>query len=285
MNLEQLKKNVGQRVRIRPMARRFDENGRELEQLDDEWVVSAVTDAGVTLSNERTGHQPILGRDHIYSYASDGERGGIKRGFLTLHVQLFLRAFLAEKEPTPRPGEAALTVPPTMRRPLNAVASFAQQAVFEQASHAYATSPQGIQEADAEFERLIAEFGRVVDQLRASARPGEFVVRRHGAYFVVGALTYGISGQWSRSMITLKGASLRLSIWDRHPPFPGTYSISGEPRQLQRFAYTYGLVPPGRPLWKKADDALAGVTSEEIVATLIDDVMRRPRRDPLHYLA
>src|SRR5258706_1070231 len=89
MNFEQLKKNVNQRVRLRPMARRFDEHGRELETKDDVWVVQSVTDALITLSNERTGHCPSLGKDHVYGYASDPGRtaGGVKHGFLTLHVQ------------------------------------------------------------------------------------------------------------------------------------------------------------------------------------------------------
>ncbi|HLX81918.1 MAG TPA: hypothetical protein VKS43_15175, partial [Burkholderiales bacterium] len=189
MNLEQLKKNVGQRVRLRPIARRFDENGRELEQIDDVWTMLSLTDGiGVTLQNPRSGHQPVLGKDHIYSYASDGERDGIKHGFLTLHVQLFLRAFLAEKEPTPRPGEPALTVPLLMRAPLNSAWSLEEQTRFAAARETYARSPEGIHDADEAFEQILAELTAAADKLRG-ADPA-VAVRRQQTYFTIAARTY-----------------------------------------------------------------------------------------------
>lgn len=109
MNLDQLKKNVNQRVQLRPVARRFEVGGPELELLDDDWVIDAVTDEGVRVSNSRTGHATTLGRDHIHHYTSnpDRSRAGIKHGFLTLNVQISLRGPSVTVEPNAGPGQPA----------------------------------------------------------------------------------------------------------------------------------------------------------------------------------
>lgn len=89
MNKDKLRKNINHRVRIRPIARRF--NGKvELEQIDDEWTIYEVTADGVIIRNRRIGHTKLLGFDHIHQYTSDPDRysDGFKCGFLTLTVQL-----------------------------------------------------------------------------------------------------------------------------------------------------------------------------------------------------
>lgn len=286
MNLEQLKKNVGQRVRLRPIARRFDEHGRELEAKDDVWIVQAVTDIGISLSNERTGHQPTLGRDHVYSYASDPgrTRAELKHGFLTLHVQLFLRGFLAEIEPTPRPGEQALTVPTSMSTPMTVMRNLRQYAELATARQDYQASLKGLREADEAFERLFERFSAIAKELRAAGNQEMILIRRSEGYFIVAAFTYGISALWQRSAITLKEAQLRLSIWDRTPHFPGTYSLAGEAKELRRSAYIFGLVLADCPAWMEREDSLSGFSSEEIAEAFFEDLAKRPRRDPFHYL-
>ncbi len=286
MNLEQLKKNVSQRVRLRPIARRFDEHARELATKDDVWVLQSVTDVGIVLSNERTGHQPTLGKDHIYSYASDPGRTTpeMKHGFLTLHVQLFLRGFLAEIEPTPRPGEAALTVPLAISGPMSAMRNLRQYTELTVARQEYQTSPKGLREAAEAFERLFERFSAIAKEQRAAGNTN-ILVRRSEGYFIVVAFTYGISVLWLRSPITLQDAPLRLSVWDRTPRFPGAYSIVGEPQELHRSAYTFGLILPGHPGWMEREDAVSGFSSEEIAEAFFEDLAKRPRRDPFHYLA
>src|ERR1035438_1720906 len=70
MHWKYLEKSLGQRVRLRPMARRF-EGGMELPQLDDEWIIQGVSKEGVQLHNTRTDHCPTLGTDHIFSCSTD----------------------------------------------------------------------------------------------------------------------------------------------------------------------------------------------------------------------
>jgi hypothetical protein len=117
MNLAQLKKNIDQRVQLRPIARRFDENGRELEQIDDDWIVCEVSDDGVKISNVRTAHFTILGRDHIHHFTSNPDRSvsGVKCGFLTLNVQVLLRGSTLSIEPT-APGVPAAEQSEQVRR-------------------------------------------------------------------------------------------------------------------------------------------------------------------------
>ena len=107
MNKEQLKKSVGDRVRIVPVAIRLDSDGFELPQEDDVWIIDRATDEGLEISNIRTGHRPTLAFDHIYRYTSDpgNSQGGIKHGFLTLHVQLYLQGAHVHLKPNTRPGE------------------------------------------------------------------------------------------------------------------------------------------------------------------------------------
>lgn len=107
MNWEQMKKNVGCRVQLVPIACRLDENGRELPSADDDWIIGEVSIAGVRISNIRTGHVSTLGKDHVHHFTSNPDRSqtGIPHGFLTLNVQVFLQGNKLWVRPNARPGE------------------------------------------------------------------------------------------------------------------------------------------------------------------------------------
>src|SRR5438105_13737955 len=108
MNFEQLKKNVGAVVRIHPVAHRKDEHEVQLPDVDDDWIIDAVVQDGIRVSNIRTGHTTLLAKDHIHHYTSDPERskGGQKRGFLTLLVQVTISGAGLKVDPLRRPGAA-----------------------------------------------------------------------------------------------------------------------------------------------------------------------------------
>jgi len=71
-------------------------------------MIEEVSAEGVRVKNVRTEHATTLGKDHIYDYLSnpDQSRAGIKHGFLTLKVQIFLRPKGLSMTPTARPGES-----------------------------------------------------------------------------------------------------------------------------------------------------------------------------------
>lgn len=103
-----MKKNVGARVQLKPTPHRLDEYGRKLPAVADDWIIEDVSADGVRIKNVRTDLSTILGKDHIYDYVSnpDQSRHGVKHGFLTLKVQLFLSAKGVSITPTSRPGES-----------------------------------------------------------------------------------------------------------------------------------------------------------------------------------
>jgi hypothetical protein len=108
MNKEQLKKNVGDLVRLLPIAHRLDGKGHPLPAIDDEWRIESVTDDGVRLLLPRTGHGRTLRYDHICEYTSDRIERGVKYGFLTLKVQLWIQGDDVNVTPT----RSGVPVPP-----------------------------------------------------------------------------------------------------------------------------------------------------------------------------
>jgi hypothetical protein len=107
MQKAQLVKNIGERVRFRPIACRLDQIGQELPHIDDDWLIMSEADNGIVVANIRTQHQFTLGFDHVHHYTSDTTRreGDTKFGFLTLLVQVFMQDRSVRIEPT-KPGES-----------------------------------------------------------------------------------------------------------------------------------------------------------------------------------
>jgi hypothetical protein len=106
-----LVKNIGYRIRLRPIASRLNDFGLELPEIDDDWIVQSAGDDGIVIANVRTQHQFTLGYDHVHHFTSDTTRrqGELKFGFLTLTVQIYLQRANLSIQPAFRPGER---VPP-----------------------------------------------------------------------------------------------------------------------------------------------------------------------------
>ena len=111
MNLDRIKKAVGHRVNLVPVACYLDGYGREQSSVDDVWLVVDVTDAGVRISNAQASHITTLGYDHIHHFTSnpDLSRDGVPHGFFVLNVQVFIQGVALTVKPNGRPGER---VPP-----------------------------------------------------------------------------------------------------------------------------------------------------------------------------
>ncbi len=87
MNVEQLRKNIGSLVRIRPMAKRLDPfSGGWLEQRDDLWRIRGIEKGCVSLQNIRTRHVREIGPDNIKEYRTDDADSA----FLLLRCQLVM---------------------------------------------------------------------------------------------------------------------------------------------------------------------------------------------------
>lgn len=105
-----MKKNVGCRVRLRPGVIRSDHFGRILPSTDDVWTIDGIADSGIRISNQRTGHSTILGKDHVYNFTTDPDRSkaGLPHGFLVLRIQITLSGRDLTITPCLRPGEPVL---------------------------------------------------------------------------------------------------------------------------------------------------------------------------------
>jgi hypothetical protein len=108
MNWDQFKKKAsGTRYFLQPPARLLDEEGYELPDLNDEWMVDTFPSTDVaTLRNLRTNHLVDLGKDNYYDYRSDATRSkhGTDYGHLVLKVEVFLQGHLAWIKPNATPG-------------------------------------------------------------------------------------------------------------------------------------------------------------------------------------
>jgi hypothetical protein len=104
MNKAKLAENLYTRLRLRPIAWRRMTDGTWLPPIDDDWILTGVTDQGLRIQNVRTDHAPLVGFDHVDHYVSDPARewDGLRHGFLDLNVQLTLSGCNVFTEPLRR---------------------------------------------------------------------------------------------------------------------------------------------------------------------------------------
>lgn len=125
MNLEQLKRNVGYRLKLVPPACHLDSAGDVLPVIDEDWSIVGVSDDAIQIRDDaRRSYR--LGKDQIRNFTTDPQRvsGTEKRGFLTLHVQLFVQADDVRAVPNHQPGAP---VAPPVNRALKARQFFAPE--------------------------------------------------------------------------------------------------------------------------------------------------------------
>lgn len=92
MNKTKLACNLYARLRLRPIAWRRTVDGNWLPEIDDDWILTEVSECGLHIQNVRTDHAPLIGFDHVHHYVTDPARDwdGLKHGFLDLNVRLTL---------------------------------------------------------------------------------------------------------------------------------------------------------------------------------------------------
>jgi hypothetical protein len=88
MNRTMISKMKWTRIKLRPIARRVDDAGLDLEQIDDAWMLQTATKEQINFQNPRTGHVLVIGTDHVREYMTDftGQTGG----FMILKSQISL---------------------------------------------------------------------------------------------------------------------------------------------------------------------------------------------------
>ncbi|HEU0049459.1 MAG TPA: hypothetical protein VFQ43_17870 [Nitrososphaera sp.] len=84
------------RLKIRPVARRFDYSHGELPPIDDAWLVTDASPHELSLCNPRTSHQLRIGTDHVREFMTDPKGSD---GLLILKSQVSLRGNGIDVEP------------------------------------------------------------------------------------------------------------------------------------------------------------------------------------------
>ena len=108
MNIDEMKKNVGRALRLRPLPQRVESYGtgvsvltsggpryeKDVLPVDCDWVVEVVNDKArtVTLACSFTGHRVTLGADNIREYRTPN--------FLMVKCQLILEGDQVRVEPS-----------------------------------------------------------------------------------------------------------------------------------------------------------------------------------------
>ena len=114
MNWSHFKRNtVGLRCQVEPIASFFSDTGSELTEVSDDWeILGFVDDTAVQMQNCRTGHQILLGKDHLFDYRTNPGRSDAvqKYGFLILKVHVLITGDVVTLRPNSRPGERAISV-------------------------------------------------------------------------------------------------------------------------------------------------------------------------------
>jgi hypothetical protein len=116
VNYDQLRNNVGWRMRVTPQAIHLDEYGRELPGKDEDWIVRSFSDTAIEIEDAGFLSRIVrLGKDHVQSFATDPQRAAagdraLHYGMLKLYVQMYISPIAPVWcVPCVRPGER---VPP-----------------------------------------------------------------------------------------------------------------------------------------------------------------------------
>lgn len=123
MNLEQIKRNVGYRVKLAPPAYHLDAVGEPLLPVPDaDWTIMSVTDEYLEIVTD-SGAFYRLGKDHVRNFTTDPHRSrdGREHAFLVLHMQLYIQGSDVRAVPNNQPG---VPVPPSINPALRARVTF-----------------------------------------------------------------------------------------------------------------------------------------------------------------
>jgi hypothetical protein len=282
LNREQLKKTVGMRMQIQPIAHRLDDAEKLLPPIDDDWVIESVTEEGVRISNPRNGLSTLLGLDHIYSFTSNPGRmeGGSKFGFLVLKVQLTLKRHEVIVRPTLRPGES-VPPPPQTNAPESAsdrLARLAAEKAFEQQTEFLATGAEALHAVQANREALYARISDAV-----STHAGKGAGSLHGEAGI-GSGVYGANlGRigclinYTNSFGNVTAGSLKIRFLSDRIAIPGTNQVYiGVQTEIVRYEFKVARSRALGWCWVRRGQA-APLTSEQITDFVLDEFARLNR--------
>jgi hypothetical protein len=282
LNREQLKKTVGMRMQLQPVAHRLDDAGKLLAAIDDDWLVESVTDDGVKISNPRTGLWTVLGLDHIYSFTSNPGRvqGGLKFGFLMLKVQLTLKRQEVIVRPTLRPGES-VPPPPQTKAPESAsdrLARLAADNAFEQQTEFLATGAEALHAVQDNREALHA---RIADAVSTHAGKSAGSLRGEsgfgGGVYGANLGAIGCLINYQNSFGNVTAGILKIRFLGNRIAIPGSNQMHfGVQTEIVRYEFKVARSRELGWCWQRRGQA-PPQTSEQVADFVLDEFARLNR--------
>ncbi len=281
MNKKQLEQNVGSRGRLRPPAK-----GAGGADIDDDWLITKVTDSTVELTHMPTNEQATLGLDHVKERMSDTSRDepGPRYGFLVLNVHVLQQpdgCFVAEPLVARLGGAAA---PAIVQRPaVEQGRGIRKETVEENAARLqrereqatarrqFLTTNAGVDVANRAVQEL---FERI-----ATLQPvGECHLIRDGSGLQIYRKGYSVRVNWyGRYMNTLDGSQLVITEWDGRPDFGSERyaSFDHRPSQLREHTFEFDMDQDGSIGWRGEDGSLrSSAAVAEFAVNLLIELVR-----------
>lgn len=104
-----------------------------------------------------------------------------------------------------------------------------QVAAFKAFREEYSRSYEAMQAADTSFGRMVETMEQRVAGLQAAAPGLSLGAKRYGRMLVVLGTGPALRLEWCRQYSnSFEGAYIDATIWEGHPPVPGSYSFHGE---------------------------------------------------------
>ncbi|MFM9972336.1 MAG: hypothetical protein ACKVQK_28480 [Burkholderiales bacterium] len=277
MNYDKLKKNQGQRVRIRPALQHWSDDARLAATLDDTWLIDQVTNNGLTIVNDPTQQHWTLPLDHIYNYLSEpATTPGGPTGMLQLSVQLLFYKSRMQFEPIAPPGKALEKFTPTQTREslYRRVDEAQKVAELTAKREQYSYSPEGFEAAIVAFKAIGESFVAINADLASRGTPMVMQMLQHGFEMAVFAHGWWITLQWRRAGV-LANSELQYRIWDDLPPWRGLVSYGIE-RMVHEETFKFGLVTVSEALWHRPGSPDQGWTSDGLATDIISYLLEKP---------
>ena len=280
MKADQLKKNLGWRVKIAPAAIHVDAAGRELPNKNEDWIIAQVTDDEMRLKEATVmGLSTELGLDAIASFTTDRSRstpGSPQHALLLLKVQMYIQSDRITFAPCSRPGER---VPPpplqvTIETAAEKIARLAAENVFTQDTEDLATSLEAHRAVEG---NLVAVFDHIRRTITANGSQGlqgevgEFTKTNIG----VNLGTVGAYLHHANQLGRVTAGELTIRFFNAPVPMPNQMTLHRS-SEIKRVTATVVRVPKLNWCWKLQRP----IASIELAEFVLSEMVRLARSNP-----
>lgn len=144
---------------------------------------------------------------------------------------------------------------------------------FEATREKFLRSEEGVNAANAQFECLLGELGRLSTEAGESVGRTSFKLKSDQHQLVIVGLGVGLSIEWRYYCANdLDEAKLIVSLWKGHPPFPGAILLKQPPR-IRETQFTFALVLPDQHRWIEVGGQRRTYTTHDLATRVLKELM------------